>query len=681
MRNLIFGLIIFIISVFPTTTIAEDNHLPVQRYIESDYLEFQRELTVGFITGSPPFQFIENNEYLGFNIDSLRNIAEIQGLKIKFKPINLKEGIRSLENGTIDILLGVHFTHELSQKISFTDAFVTSSLSVVIPKDSDFRDLSSLQNKTVSLQTDTLEYEFIKNIHNLDMHITFKQDSAFKLIMKDRSDAFIGDFLTASYLIDHYDVENEFEFLESHLIPIEYSFAVNKEKTLLLQVLNEGIRKYKISEEYSKNYNKWFGDLNTPLGEKLKKIINILLIILVGAFLLILLAFRWNRQLQRKVDEKTKHLRLMNESLKEQIKIARDSNEFNKQILESSQRGIITFNLEQIVLSMNSSACRLLKLKENYVGKHLQEIPFVNEILNEKIFDIVEKEEKFFGQEYKLSNTLNEEQYIRYDLLPFYDAEQNIIGVLFLFEDFTEEKLLERQLVDQEKSRALIQLVAGIAHEIRTPLTSIKTFVEMIPYKMNNKRFQREIVTHVPKEIERLNILVEELINYAKPKSQNKKWINLSEILSGTLLLFKQQIEQFGFHLNTIITNEIFIFADENQIKQTLINLILNAIEAMKDKNQKGLSLSVKLFSNNEKIILEIEDEGIGIKENIIDRVIEPFYSTKPKGTGLGLSLSNQFIKENNGVLNIFSDDGKGTKITIHFPKQDYDLSVKEDIS
>lgn len=249
MRKIAVCFLLVLFSLYPSNVAANNGNSSSIYSNDSDYFEQQRILTVGFIPGKPPFQYVENGEYLGFNIDSLKFIADAQDLILDFKPVSLREGIEKLNDGTIDILSGIHFTDELNEQISFTESILTSSLSVVVPKDSEILNVSHLQNKTVAMQIDTVEYEFLKNIHNLHMHIAFEQHSAFKLLMKERSDAFVGDYLTTSYLLDLYDLSSEYEFADSYLLPVDHTFSVKKDKTLLLQTLNNGIRQYKISQE------------------------------------------------------------------------------------------------------------------------------------------------------------------------------------------------------------------------------------------------------------------------------------------------------------------------------------------------------------------------------------------------------------------------------------------------
>lgn len=667
--SLIILIICFSLLTFPINSNGEEDQS--HNLIESEYFEQDKRLQVGVIPDSPPFQYIEDGNLVGFNIDAMDYISEEQNIDIRYIPMTRKKGIKAIQDGTIDILLGIPFAEEYSQEMEFTDAFITSSIGVLVPNDSDINNLSDLQEKVVALQLNTLEYNFIKNIRNVHVHVAHSQTVAVQIMLKERADAFIGNHLTIEYLLDKNNLKSEFNFIETYLLPLDFSFVVQKEDYTLLNRLNIGIRHFKLSNEYAKIYSKWFGDLETPLHKRFKTIRDTLIIIVAISAVIFWLGLRWNRELQKQVNKKTKDLQVMNESLKIQMRKAEESDQIKEQILESSIRGVITVNKVGVVLTINTVACQLFNVNKDVVGKHIKHVLFEWKRFEKEINDVISEKRVYRNEELNVSDYYETIEFISYDIQPFYSATNDVIGTLLYFEDVTEQIKLKDQLYIQEKSRALIQLVAGVAHEIRNPLTSIKAFVEMIPIKMNSKKFRDEISFHVPKEIDRLNELVEELINYAKPKSDNKKLIDLSSSVNFVVLLFKNKINNKGYHLVTEVEEDVFIMGDENQIKQVLINIVLNAIESNNNKYEekgKTLSIYIRLYTKKDEVVIEIEDEGIGMSKEMVDRVFEPFYTTKSDGTGLGLALSRQFIVENNGNIHVESELGQYSKFKIHFP-------------
>src|SRR5699024_7212329 len=157
-----------------------------------------------------------------------------------------------------------------------------------------------------------------------------------------------------------------------------------------------------------------------------------------------------------------------------------------------------------------------------------------------------------------------------------------------------------------------------------------------------------------------------------------KTIINLSSAVNFVILLFKSKIANKGYNFHTEIKEDVFIKGDENQLKQVFINLVLNAIESndMKRKQfpSEPLAVSIRLYTRHKYVYIDIEDEGIGMSEEMVERVFEPFYTTKSDGTGLGLALSRQFIVENDGVIYLESELNHYSRFQVRFP-------IKEDIN
>ncbi|MBZ2174838.1 hypothetical protein K8M07_06200 [Schnuerera sp. xch1] len=224
--------------------------------------------------------------------------------------------------------------------------------------------------------------------------------------------------------------------------------------------------------------------------------------------------------------------------------------------------------------------------------------------------------------------------------------------------------MYEKKLNQKDKMESLGRLVSGIAHEIRNPLTAIKTYIDLLPMKYDNEKFRAKITNQVPKEIDRLNNLLLELLDYSKPKEMKKEIIKFKELIDGIRELFITKLNKENIILNCDI-DDVSIYGDKQQVKQILINLLINSIEAIEGKG--NINLIVKEEGNS--IIVTIEDDGEGIEEKNLKTIFDPFYTTKPTGTGLGLFISYKYIKENEGEIKIKSKKGQGTRIDITFKK------------
>lgn len=272
-------------------------------------------------------------------------------------------------------------------------------------------------------------------------------------------------------------------------------------------------------------------------------------------------------------------------------------------------------------------------------------------------------------------NKDNKELIYRYVMYPLHDFEDKIRGIIITIEDITEETKLREQMIEKNKNKALTQIIAGISHEIRNPLTTIKTFVELIPKKIDNKKFREELSTIVPEEIKRVDNLIGSLIDYAKPRAQNKSTFDLNEVLNSSISLFNPVFEDNHIEVSVIIEDDLYVYCDSSQIKQVIINFLLNSIDAVLEKkdivennNYQG-RINIKGHQNGDSILLVIEDNGIGMDKSEIEKAYDIFYTTKERGTGLGFPLSIQMLHANGCKVSVESDKNKFTRISLEFPK------------
>ncbi|SHE50993.1 amino acid-binding domain sensor histidine kinase [Seinonella peptonophila] len=235
------------------------------------------------------------------------------------------------------------------------------------------------------------------------------------------------------------------------------------------------------------------------------------------------------------------------------------------------------------------------------------------------------------------------------------------------------QQRLEIQMTESNRLRSLGQLMLGIAHEIRNPLTSILTYTQLLPQKMNNPTFCKNFSEQVTSEITRLNDLVNDLLNYARPRKSTPALFQLHDLVEHIMLLLNAKCHEKNLTVQIDISRSCELYADRHQVQQILLNLIMNAIQAL----DLGGQLMISARSIEKHVRIEVIDNGHGIEEEEIYRIFEPFYSNKNGGIGLGLAISYQLIKENHGSVHVKSQLEKGTNFTLTFPNQ----LPKEDVN
>lgn len=240
---------------------------------------------------------------------------------------------------------------------------------------------------------------------------------------------------------------------------------------------------------------------------------------------------------------------------------------------------------------------------------------------------------------------------------------EQITGVFMIGRDITDRKRSEELLLRSEKLSVVGRLAAGVAHEIRNPLTSLKGFLQLLNSRINDYEEYFEIMLN---ELERINFIVSEFLVIAKPQAVNFVRKDVAIILLNTIALLNTQ----AIINNVQIVSEFYsdiplIECDENQLKQVFINVLNNSIESMPKGGE--IRIEVKNMSNKE-VLIRCIDQGCGIPEDRIPRLGEPFYTTKEKGTGLGLMVSFRIIENHRGKINISSTMNQGTVVDIRLP-------------
>ncbi len=241
-------------------------------------------------------------------------------------------------------------------------------------------------------------------------------------------------------------------------------------------------------------------------------------------------------------------------------------------------------------------------------------------------------------------------------------------GAVLLFQDLREIEALKEEVERERHLAALGRLAAGVAHEVRNPLSSLKGFAQFLKSKFNPGSKEERYSDIMIEEVERLDRVVQELLDFAKPVIAERKASDVNSIVDDALSLVA---EDAAFRHVEIISDlgeglpEVMV--DAQQLRQVLLNVLLNGIEAMRDGGR--LTVRTRMRSGESPpVAIEVSDTGVGMSEDEMDKLFEPFYTTKPEGTGLGLTIVSRLIEQNRGRLSVQSARGEGTTFMISLP-------------
>lgn len=301
------------------------------------------------------------------------------------------------------------------------------------------------------------------------------------------------------------------------------------------------------------------------------------------------------------------------------------------------------------------------------IGKILPLVPPENQVEAEKrYFDLLDgKSIRFLEtKDMKKDGTVFD---VAISLSPIYNRNGKMVATSVISRDISYEKENEQLILQSEKLKLAGEIAAGVAHEIRNPLTVISGFVQM----MNNDKdsIYHSYTEIIQSEIDRINLIIGEFLVLSKPQAEQLKKVSIDKTIKNVSDFFHLEFlnRDIIFSMN-IKSGENLVLANENQLKQVFINIIKNAIEAIEMKNVKG-EIHCSIDQDNHNIIhITISDNGIGMSDHLLNRIFDPFFTTKAKGTGLGMLITKKIIQDHVGKIDIDSKETYGTTVKIQLP-------------
>ncbi|MCE7791371.1 ATP-binding protein [Salipaludibacillus sp. CUR1] len=346
-------------------------------------------------------------------------------------------------------------------------------------------------------------------------------------------------------------------------------------------------------------------------------------------------------------------------------------------VLETTDNGVFAFDRKTKRITVFNRMCEEMfsQDKNDVIGMELDELigqspAFKSVVESSGLLEL--KDEEQVRSEYEIECKCGGQErtlFLSLSTLPTPEDETVEDEMLVVFYDLTEKRKMERELIRSEKLKVVGEMSAGFAHEIKNPLTTIKGFIQLF-YEQNG-HVKENYYQLVIEEIERVNKIMNELLNIANPNPEEKKAeINIDQMLEDILALYSSQIYKNHVDLETFFHGSLpAVEMDANKLKQVFINLIQNGIEAMPDGGRMNIRTTVEDETENDShVIIQVEDTGVGMDKETIEKLGTPFFTTKKTGTGLGLTTSYRVIEEVNGALNVSSEQGKGTAFTIYLP-------------
>jgi PAS domain S-box-containing protein len=379
-----------------------------------------------------------------------------------------------------------------------------------------------------------------------------------------------------------------------------------------------------------------------------------------------------NRVLETKVRERT------NELSEKNIELLRFK-EFNENVLQSLTNGIIVTDANGKIMTANQAMEKNIKVETNSLcNQNFYQIFPSEQNWKEILQKIVNR-----GRSVRLDQLSFRPHHMDEDIIvnvlgqPLKDKEAKNIGSVLVLEFITERIRLEEKMKRSKQLALMGQIAAGVAHEIRNPLNSLSINLQLINRAIRKSKIEpprnvSRLFQVIDDEINRLDGIVNEFLSFARPPQTHLAQGNLNELVDAVARLIKKEAVLSNIKLEVKTDPTIPpVLIDEGQIKQVLLNICYNGIQAMLGQEKGTLTIQTKMEKNNgrEEIWVNISDTGFGISEKLQRQIFEPFYSTRDEGLGLGLAIAHRIMEEHKGTISLSSQVGYGTQFTLTLPQ------------
>lgn len=652
------AILIFIVTIllmvnYVNQVVKIDYDLNLMEYIAYSKDFTQEELLLlenygillfGGNINDPPLgrYFEETGQHLGLTVDIVSALAIELRTNIATKAMVWSEAVEALKNTETNMIDMVP-SEARAVDFAFSNPIYRLSGAVLIPdQNSSIHSLKDLDGRTVAVQRSDVVIDKLwsQGIYPNFIYTDHLYD-AMDLLTSQQAEAIAGDEPVIRMILNEVQPGGNYTLLDERVYASYTVLAVPKSQSDLLPILNKGILRLRKSGVMTNIEEKWLGTGTTEAQrksyEKMKHLWLPLAGILAMCFYLI---YTWNKRLQSLVDRRTRELRLLADELE---------SAFN-----SIQAGVLLVDQDGALKQANTVFTQWSGLSE---GQNLTESDFGRALSGRLLTKLPDPGENTH-EEFQMGAKV-------------YDCSLNTLQTrkdLFLMtvSDVTLDRIRSRKLVHDNKMEAIGRLAAGIAHELRNPLGTIRNSSYLLGTTIEADEDTRTATAAIDRAVNRASQIIDNLLTYARLSSDEQGTLSLPDLISETLSFYKKSMTEHRITPSYIHKGDRQIKSNPSALRHILLNLIHNAIDAMPD----GGSLILQSETTISSFTISIEDTGKGIGADQLGNIFEPFYTDKPigQGTGLGLYIVYTEIQNLGGDIQVKSKAGSGTTFTLNLP-------------
>lgn len=664
--------------------------------IEKNYLINVEKIKMCHSSDIKPIEFYENDKLQGISIDIIKKIERLLNTKFEYVKTNSWEQSKTyLKNGICDFIPTVTNSSELIGQANFTKTYLSYKQAIITQKDKPVvSGIEDILDKTISIKYNSNLIELLNSINpDLEIHITANHRETLEAVSRGKAYFTIQPLPIASYYMSKYALKNLYISRYTNMT-YNINMAVDIKNELLLNILNKSLNQI-TQEEYKKINDNWI-TMSFQTIYDYKYFWQILFLILL---LIVVLFYR-----HYVLDQHNKRLKHANDKIEEKNNQIKKQKELFENLYNKSSDGVIIMR-KNYFTDVNESTLRILKYKEE-------------ELLNKEIYEISpvkqpnEESSKTFSNKMikkALVEGVNSFEWI------FIDANKNNIWVdivlssieiensnviHMVIRDISNRKTLEQkledlnvnleekvkkeikkneintqQLIQQSRHAQMGEMISMIAHQWRQPLAAISATTNNLLIKMFvNKTIDKNVFENELKLItdysQYLSSTIDDFRNFFMLNKKKDKFDLESNIIKS-LNIIKTSLEANNIKLAMNFNAKISLYTYSNELQQVVLNILKNSEDILLEKKHENKIISLSTYiEGKDTAIIKIHDNGGGIKEAILDKIFDPYFSTKNKknGTGLGLYMSKIIINDHcDGNLRVINEE-QGASFLIELP-------------
>ncbi|PKL19183.1 MAG: hypothetical protein CVV49_02070 [Spirochaetae bacterium HGW-Spirochaetae-5] len=657
---------------------------------EREYLANKNVIVFAAETNYPPFEFVlKNGSSAGMSIELLRWIATETGFNIEFIPMEHGKIQTALNAGKVDAIAGLFASPERRKNFLLTSPyFIIPGIIFIKTERPDINSAADLQNKKIAVMVDDYAEEWLGQ-NNIKGELIRTADfyDAIQLVISGKADAMIGDKQPVLHFLYSKNERALLKRIEPPLYEGLDCVAVSLDNPHLASIIDKGIKFAEHSGILKKIHDKWLGipiDTREPF---FKKYMYTFAAVLSTLLIIILTAFFWIFILRREVSRRTSDLKL------EIKKLRKTEDELNDTVMR--YQGIYNNTPDSIFWLKKDNDSFFI---ENVNPAHEKNTGLGNDVVAGKYIDKILPPElsapviKNYNNCIKSGNAMSYEEEVFLDgekkvfrtlLVPIFDQDKEYSRIVGFSRDVTAARDIELAIRHTQKLESLGVLAGGIAHDFNNLLSAIMGNIDLAIQTYTSSGFQQKYLDNAILASRRAADLCSQLLAYSGKGISEFKKVKLNEIINEMLNILEVSIsKKINFTVES--ADEIpWIEADPSQIRQIIMNLIINASEALNEsEGDVILSTGSGFFTKkdlattwiNEDINdglyswIKVEDTGCGMTDETLSHLFDPFFTTKFTGRGLGLAAIIGIVRGHRGSIIVKSRPGQGSSFTVFFP-------------